>query len=555
MRPRYVLMVLLWVTTLACTPAGSRSDSDGDGDDTAAATDTGADDTGTETTGDETTVDTGEDPVDPPPCEGVMVGDQCVEPGGEGDNLQLIDTFNGNSFVEILDVEHVGDYIFMCAGTKGLAIYHAAGLNYIVHKGNLGSSAHNSFPRCQHIAFSTLPDNVGTGVVELFVTNRGDETQPMPWIKRIRFDKGISDVAENHSATLLPVVDTLPGEAATRSYEGVVWHNDVLYAAVHKSGVVAIDTSADKMNSLGTTDVGANAYDLGISGGGDLVVATLDKGLFVYDLTDPAAPALKGSVKGAAGLTRLAVDGDTAYAAGGAGGVEIFDVSDAAAPALLSTLDTPGTAMDVNVSDGLLAIANWTDLRIADVSDPVKPWLLAVETVPSANKFSRVLTADITGDMVYAGEWTALLSYQVDPANTPADIYLAQTELQFAADNASLGLIVVNEGLQTLEVSAATDEKYTVDPGSLTVEPGGKGLFEVKANGQPLQSQLKLTTNDPDEGKVKVLLGKSGSGSGIDVGSTIPSSWQVVDTATQQPKALVDMIKGKVAVLAYFATF
>ncbi len=42
---------------------------------------------------------------------------------------------------------------------------------------------------------------------------------------------------------------------------------------------------------------------------------------------------------------------------------------------------------------------------------------------------------------------------------------------------------------------------------------------------------------------------------GVGPGDTIPDNWTVIDTATGQPVKLRSLIEGKVALLAYFATF
>ncbi|MFT7623177.1 MAG: hypothetical protein ACI9WU_002355 [Myxococcota bacterium] len=565
----WLITLVAGVLSMGCSTATSSEGGDSAGDTTGVGGDTlGAGNTGAGTTdggttdGGGTTAGTTTGGADVggttggTPCDGVMIGDTCVEPGGEGDNLVLEGPFDGHSFVEILDVEHVGDYVFMCAGTKGLAIYATpigAGPKFIVHKGALGTGSHGSFPRCQHIAFKDQPTNPGVDQVDVFVTNRGDETQPTPWIKWVRLDDGVTGITANFSNTNLPIVDTLPGDAATRSFEGVDYGGGLLYAAVHNSGVVVIEPTGDKLVVVTEVAVDGNAYDVRVVGD-SLVVGTSDNGLQVFSLADPKAPTLVGSVDFGGPLTRLAAEGTTIYGAAGATGLAIFDVSDPSAPTWLSTLDTPGTVMDVNVSEGLAVLANWKDVRLADVSNPSKPWLFAVETVPGVNNFTRVLSADITADRVFVGEWTALLAYKILGTNTPPDIRAVQKELVFDGDT-SKGLVLENEGLLPLEVSAAVGGPYTLDPVQLTIAPGEKGLIEVTLTGEAVGSGITLTTNDPDEGTVTIPIKAGNTGFGIKPGDTIPENWQVLNLGTGQPESLASLIEGKVALLAYFATF
>jgi hypothetical protein len=147
-----------------------------------------------------------------PSCNGVLWEGTCVDPGGEGDNLTFVGGFNGSSFNELVEVEHVGGYVFYCAGTKGLSIYDSppnGASSYIVHSGQLGLGSNSQYPRCQHLAFGEVAADPAYGEVNVFVTNRGDETQPTPWLKWVRFSNGIAAIAPSYNSINLPVVSTL----------------------------------------------------------------------------------------------------------------------------------------------------------------------------------------------------------------------------------------------------------------------------------------------------------------------------------------------------------
>lgn len=472
--------------------------------------------------------------------------------------MTLGGTFDGNAFVEILDVEFKGGFVFMCTGTKGLAVYKApagTGPTYRVHSGSLGSGSHGSYPRCQHIEFKDVPADPGAETVDLFVTNRGDETQPTPWIKWVRIEGGL-DAFTPEYGTQHTVVSTLSGSLATESYEGLAYKDGYLYAMAHGAGIVIIDT-ADGLKKIGTAAVPGNAFDARFAADGTLVVVTSDAGLHTYDVTDPTQPKHLGAAHGGAALTRVEVEGQIAYAAGGNTGLEIYDISDAANPALLSVFETPGTVMDINVSGDHAVIANWVDVRVVNVADPATPWLVAAETVPSQNKFSRVLTADIVGDEVRVGEWTALLSYTVHPEHAPPDIHVQQKQLQFKDGETSKGVVVTNEGLHELVIAKVSigSAAFAVGPAAANIAPGDKAFFEVSWTGAMESGWLKFESNDPDEANLSIKAGAVPITAGIGVGDTIPESWQVIDLKTGQPTSLKGLIAGNVAVLAYFSTF
>ena len=534
-------------TTADGDGAAATTGGDATGGDTTGGATTGGDTTGGETTGGGATTDGGTT-GGPPPGRGVG-----------GDNLVFRGSFDGAAFVEIVDVEHHDPFVLTCNGTKGLAIYKeipGAGTSFVVHKGGLGDGSSGPYPRCQHMEVVLSSGDINTGVVSVFVTNRGDETQPTPWIKWIRFDNGLGGLSASFGTTALPVVQTLFGDPATRSFEGLAYKDGFLYAATHGSGVLVIDTSSGQLVPAATVAVGGNAYDVAVADSGHLVVASLDTGLSVFDITSPRAPDPLGVAAVPGSPTRLAVDGTTAYVAAGNGGLQIVDVSNPDAPKVVGSHTTPSTAMDINFSDGRVVVANWTDVRVFDVSDPAAPWLLAAEEVPSANGFSRVLAADMTGTEVFVGEWTALLSYDLKPEMTPPDIRLIHDELVFDEDDNALGLLVANEGLLplTLEI-AVTGSGYAASPSSATVQPGKKELIEVVRTALDAGfAQVQITTNDPDEGQVTVPLSPRTNGPGLGPGDMLPNI-PVIDAFTGQPTDVATVLNGKVGLLAYFATF
>lgn len=506
--------------------------------------------------------DPGSPTPDLPPssCDGALWEGACVAPGGTGDSLGLVGAFDGHSFVEILDVEHLDGYVFMCTGTKGLAIYDAPAdgpPTFIVHRGALGQGSHAQYPRCQHIAFGEVGAGPAGGDVSVFVTNRGDETQPQPWIKWVRFEGGLGALEPSYQGYNLPVVTGVKGDTSTSSYEGIAYQDGLLYATMHSNGLAVFDTAEDKLTQLGVVPTNGNAWD--VKAHGDLlIVATSDNGIQTFSLADPKLPEWLGGAASLAAPTRLAVQGDTVFAATGHGGLEIFDISDPKAPTRIREVATAGTAMDVNVSGDHVVVAGWEDLRVFDVSDPKAPWLVAAETVTTKGAFSRVLTADISDGSVFVGEWTALLTYTLDPAQTPADIRVLQSELQFGAGAKAKALVVANEGWMPLTITAADFNApgYTISPTEATIAPQEAVAFEVFLDASiPGPSELRLHSNDPDEATARVAVGPPPSGGAIGPGDSLPSQWSFVDNATGQPVNLQQLTKGKVTLLAYFATF
>ena len=85
-----------------------------------------------------------------------------------------------------------------------------------------------------------------------------------------------------------------------------------------------------------------------------------DRGLFVLDITDPAAVVSLGEV-GGTGMEGMALVGDRLYVVGLQGQLRTFDVSDPDAPALLSEVDGLTSAWDITTEGGYGYVSDNTD--------------------------------------------------------------------------------------------------------------------------------------------------------------------------------------------------
>lgn len=79
--------------------------------------------------------------------------------------------------------------------------------------------------------------------------------------------------------------------------------------------------------------------------------------LHVFDLADPASPALIWSSEELGRASNLTIVGDIAFVAAGSAGVKVFDLSDITRPVLEGTIATPGNAAFLAPGDGVLYAA------------------------------------------------------------------------------------------------------------------------------------------------------------------------------------------------------
>ena len=110
----------------------------------------------------------------------------------------------------------------------------------------------------------------------------------------------------------------------------------------------------------------------------------------------------------------VATDGDFAYVAAGATGLQIVDLSDPASPFIAASLDTTGNANDVRVEAGLVYLADGSEgLRVVRVTDPSNPVLVGtVDTAGTATDLA------LEGSLVFVADGASGLA--VIDASDPA---------------------------------------------------------------------------------------------------------------------------------------
>jgi hypothetical protein len=456
------------------------------------------------------------------------------------DNLVQLTRMEGSNFVEILEVRARDDgWVFFCSGVRGLVAADATEPAEIAGAWRIASSlGSGQYPRCQHLAMAGE---------HLYMSNRGDEIQPTPFVTAVEFAGSSPVEGPSFSDPNL-------------SIEGLAASGDLVFAAVHEDGVVILDNQGDALTPIGMLTGLTNAWALAVAG--DLLyVADGPGGLVVADVSDPSAPTILGSVpiEGSAQFVELDGDG-LAYVAAGSAGLVVVDVSTATAPEVLARVDTPGTSLSVSVADGHAFVADWNDLRVFDVADPSNPQLVAVERIPVFPGFPRVLGAAAVGDALFMGEWTGMYSYRFTPGLTAPDLRIASDRIDLGpaavGDERAAAIILENEGneplfIETVTVKGEGASVQTALP--ITLEPGGKTAVEVRVvnpTTEPHFVSARVFSDDPDEPGPSVRIVTNNPGLGV--GDPAPN---VQVNLIEGGLWSLDAQMGNVVLLSYFATF
>jgi len=211
-----------------------------------------------------------------------------------------------------------------------------------------------------------------------------------------------------------------------------------------------------------------------------LAASTASRGLEIYDLTDPAQPALTGVVGTDQVPLGISTDGTFAYVPTGWNGVLIYNVSDPSAPKFEGVAGTPGYAQEavpfVNASKRLLAVADGTaGLRIIDVSNPKGPTDVSVVN-PSGSSNPGVIGVAAQGDMLAVAQGSLGFAL-VDASNPASPTVLAsrpseitpgtfgnpQPVTHVALDGSTLFIAMAAKGFEAFDISEPTAPAFLDD--------------------------------------------------------------------------------------------
>ncbi|MFN8423943.1 MAG: DUF1573 domain-containing protein [Anaerolineae bacterium] len=361
------------------------------------------------------------------------------------------------------------------------------------------------------------------------------------------------------------------------SYEGVDVADGVIYVALAKDGlgVYKRDPATNVISRIGELGGIGSTWGLRVDGT-TAFLTSLDGHLVTVDVSDPAKPKLLGTVETGGVARGLAVSGKMAYVAAGSAGLVIVDVSHLTAPRVVGEAPTPGTAVRVDYSAGHAFGAAWNDARAYDDTDPTKPRFVGAARQtqqatygPNAGDLDagrppvtvRNLGIAAHDDIVFIGNWWVLYSYRLHADRVAPNLLLPEDANTVDFGEVAAGasktqpIEITNQGTAPLSIfdSWTEGEDFAVSPKQVRIPPGEKATLEVSYTAKAtdtVASTLHLWTDDPEQPTRTAYL--TANRPGLGVGRPLPetkvtlldgSAWSTAEG------------KGKVTVLAYFATF
>jgi hypothetical protein len=187
---------------------------------------------------------------------------------------------------------------------------------------------------------------------------------------------------------------TLAGDTGARE---VIIVGNLMYAAFSLDGLRIYDLSDPEAPQLrGSLNTPGNAVDLAVVNGHALV-ADGNGGLHVIDVGNPAAPQLRTTVPG--GATAVEAGNGRAYTSrwnGSAFEITIIDIGTITAPQVLHTFTSDDADLLRLAGDYLIA-THVVNVNFYDVRTPTSPQLAGRYEVPR----NQITGVDVAGDLVF----------------------------------------------------------------------------------------------------------------------------------------------------------
>lgn len=221
---------------------------------------------------------------------------------------------------------------------------------------------------------------------------------------------------------------------------GLAVRDHWVYLAAGGQGLKIVDVSDPKAPALrGSLALEGEARDV-IVDGSRAFVACGAGGLRIIDVVDPSSPRARGTWTASGEVNHLALSGTTLYIAAGSAGLSIVDIDPVSAPAALGSLALEGTAEGIALAGRYAYLADGSSgLRVIDVSDSATPRLAAALT---ASGYCRSVSCRgkylCTGNLYDGG-------YQLYDISNPAAPTLLSTN-KYTMYNESWN-VILQEGL------------------------------------------------------------------------------------------------------------
>jgi len=250
---------------------------------------------------------------------------------------------------------------------------------------------------------SPAANELGLYLVDVSVASAPQTLAELPGVvgnSDIAASGSLVTVSTNNGLQVVDVSDpTLPENIGTLGIfgTGVAMTGQYAYLRVPVAGnpghtdLAVVDLRTPSRPALVSQVYGAGGDRVEVAG--TYAYVTTGSALAIYDVANPAAPQLRGSVTIPNGARELAVSGNTAYV-GNLSTVHCVDVGNRASPRIVGSL--AAIATDLAVAGTKLYALSGTQFRVIDVSNPAAPVVLG-----TGSGFATSWGIEVVGSQVF----------------------------------------------------------------------------------------------------------------------------------------------------------
>jgi hypothetical protein len=185
--------------------------------------------------------------------------------------------------------------------------------------------------------------------------------------------------------------------SAGRAVDALLMDNHLF--VLHAGGLrTLVGATLEEMTDVNSLQLGGGPTHMRAYNSGYLLIATVEEGLKIIDVTDRDNPSLVSTFSPPHHLqaTTIAkdimIDGHIAYVSFGAGGVYVVDLKVPENPQLLQIVDTPGQARKMVLHDNLLLVADdEMGIFMIDASD--RDHVLPIGSLPTPMSVKEIAVA------------------------------------------------------------------------------------------------------------------------------------------------------------------
>ncbi|MBT6866483.1 MAG: DUF1573 domain-containing protein [Candidatus Marinimicrobia bacterium] len=279
-------------------------------------------------------------------------------------------------------------------------------------------------------------------------------------------------------------------------YEHPSSSGNLLFLSRHQHGVEIVDIS-NGVPPTSLSEIETNNAWATLSENQLLYVADGSGGLRILDISSPSNPTLLSVLPTSGSARDLDKVGNYIVVAVGAAGIDLINISDPENPIFIDNYNTTGFASRVSTSGDLVAVSDWDDVEILQVSNN------GLSRVGIKNNGERVMAVAMVENHIFSAEWLRFSVYEFGQVSGP-DLDMESHRIEFTRtfqnQSRTESISLKNSGSEILEIvdiqSNNQDFTYTINNSSISPENSTSLTVSYSPNSGGWSETVQILSNE-----------------------------------------------------------